>query len=280
MLKQFAAATILTAALVAPARADLLGPVQAGAISGNYSAGFGTSGNLSDFGTAGITTANGSASVSIAGSPSPVLTVAGNQTAGGSMLGNFGGLAQLAYQFQVDGPTPTVLVHANALGLVGMSGTGTFSGMARVDLTVSNPLDNNPDPLISATSSISAINAVPQAGQTGSVANLLLVNAGGNATNGFGGSFTVDADYLFTTGVAYRVFLAANAGVSSDGTGLVSASIDPTFRLADSVANPGDYTLQVNSNVGNSAEAVPEPASLGLLLAGVAGLAVRRRRGA
>lgn len=96
------------------------------------------------------------------------------------------------------------------------------------------------------------------------------------------GSFQGTLDLLTAADGKARGFvqLTAGAGLNVFGFGAdVSAFIDPNLEIdaAYLAANPG-ATLIVTPGVGNDVSAIPEPATCALMLAGLAALAVSRRR--
>jgi hypothetical protein len=156
------------------------------------------------------------------------------------------------YDMEINGPQPTVSVLVDAQGHVSLDKTipfndGNSSVMFTVRtgfgaFTVDDSIQAGPDPSVQPTSA----------------------------------SFDDDNVYTFETGKVYAigvsvdVGLAVPFGISDTVTG--SASIDPTFNIASSVSDPGDYTFEFSSGIGNTAlggggtSSVPDEAStLGLL---------------
>jgi len=83
------------------------------------------------------------------------------------------------------------------------------------------------------------------------------------------------------SGSVGRVFMQVLVTASALSGGFVFASIDPFIFVDPSFANAADYTITVDSRVGNELPAVPavfEPGTWALLLAGLAGLRAAGRR--
>jgi hypothetical protein len=87
--------------------------------------------------------------------------------------------------------------------------------------------------------------------------------------------------WIANTNVVYYVNLDASVR-SYPNSGNASASIDPTFSIASSVADPQDYSILLSNGIGNLpvSTASPEPSTAILLFSGigaVVGLARRKR---
>lgn len=80
------------------------------------------------------------------------------------------------------------------------------------------------------------------------------------------------------SGTSGRVFMQVLVTASSLPNGFVFASIDPFIFVDPSFATAANYTITVDSRVGNALPAVPEPGTWALLLAGLAGLKAASRR--
>lgn len=80
------------------------------------------------------------------------------------------------------------------------------------------------------------------------------------------------------SGTSARVFMQVLVTASSLSNGFVFATIDPFIFVDPSFASSANYTITVDSRVGNALPAVPEPGTWALLLAGLAGLKAAGRR--
>lgn len=83
------------------------------------------------------------------------------------------------------------------------------------------------------------------------------------------------------SGSAERLLLQIILGASPPSGGTASAWIDPYIFIDPAFARAGDYRIAVSGGVGNApppSDAVPEPATWELMLAGFAGLGMVRRR--
>jgi hypothetical protein len=109
-------------------------------------------------------------------------------------------------------------------------------------------------------------------------------NISGSAATGYDGGFTENGVYQLQTGVVYSVGLEdlISLGVQAPGgAASISGSVYPTFRIASSVADAGDYSLVFSPGIGNGAAGgVPEPATWAEVLVGLFGLgsALRLRK--
>jgi hypothetical protein len=91
---------------------------------------------------------------------------------------------------------------------------------------------------------------------------------------GFTGTLQVNAlsGTVYTNAVHLEIEVIGALGGTSDFDGGM-ASADPFLFIASTFPDAGDYSIEVSPNIGNVSEAVPEPATWGMLLVGFAALA-------
>jgi hypothetical protein len=159
---------------------------------------------------------------------------------------SFGSASEtLTYSMEITGPTGNVGVTVNATGGVVSSSTSTSGPLivfAQSFLTVQGLFTD------SVTSSA-----------VGEVLNFADLNT-----------------YSFTTNTIYTVRLLTQVQGSLTGGLLdqnlaVSAMVDPTFSIANSVANPGQYGFLFSSGIGNVSD-VPELSTWAMILLGFAAI--------
>jgi hypothetical protein len=161
---------------------------------------------------------------------------------------SFGSASEtLTYSMEITGPTGNVGVTVNAMGGVVSSSTptsGPFIVFAQSFLTVQGLFT---DTVTSST--------------VGEVLNFTDLNT-----------------YSFSTNTIYTVRLLTQVQGSLTGGLLdqnlaVAAMVDPTFSIANSVANPGQYGFLFSSGIGNVSD-VPESSTWAMILLGFACMAL------
>lgn len=171
-------------------------------------------------------------------------------------------MAQLDYQFAINGPTPTVAINAQWALFAAQSAAaaGDYSNSASgAQFLLWNSAEGN---LILDT--VSSYNQDQVQTESSSHNQVIVLN----------------------TNTIYNVQILANAVVSirgnvgnlqGGGAEVNSAWADPSFSIAGSVPNAASYSLSFSAGIGNAAP-VPEPAAWLLMALGLGSLLVRPRR--
>jgi hypothetical protein len=248
-----------------------------------------SSSTTSPLGTVAPGTASASGSIGIL--PSPHISAGGSvnfttpPAAYNHLEGQYGSNASysgvLIYYFEIGGPTSTVAVNAKAVASYSTSALpagGFASGVINFNVQQFDNLGDPVYPLVIRDS-------------TGSIA----LGSYHNPTAAQSGGFTENGTYNLFTNTVYQVALQVisqvavfNAGdlnpSAAGGTASILASLDPTFNIASSVANAGDYSFVFSDGIGNTAPPVsptPLPAALPFFAASLGALGLfgaRRQR--
>ncbi|MBS1825041.1 MAG: PEP-CTERM sorting domain-containing protein [Acidobacteria bacterium] len=208
--------------------------------------------NFTTFGTHSLTGPGGL--VQFTATPQPAPSLLAEVTAEAGLFNRSTG--SLIYQMEVLGPGGSVAVSVQAAGSASASSPvgNPFSGFALKALWRFEDL---------------------------STASLLVNDEGINTpalTGSFSESFAKTYDMMLTVGHVYRVTLVADVGAGPGSSGKASgtAFIDPIFTFGPGVGP--EFSFNLSDGIGNSG--VPEPGTLGLMVAGALGIGVwRMRRG-
>ena len=187
--------------------------------------------------------------------------------------GNVGGYLFSAFSFQHVG--------------VGIAPPNTFynteaAGGATISVRVTRPLNPN------AVSTL-AVLSTETAASTPGIANAFGTNPAGGSPNGTGRflTLTLDAPVLLAPNMTYGFDIAVSGGTyffDSNGNADPATYAGGTAYSTGSGVGTFDNSFGPDAGdhvfVANLTAVVPEPASLGLLVAGGVGLLARRRRGA
>ena len=237
-------------------------------------------------GTVGPGTASSSGSIAI--QPSPKISGKASVTfttppaAFNTHDGNYGSNASyngtLTYYFEIQGPTnSSVAVDAKAVAkysTTALPSGGNGLGITTLVVTQLDPLGDPVSPrtiLDSKTFTIGSFSG-PTAAQSD--------------------GFTENGTYSLLTNTIYQVGLQvviavgiANAGASDPsspgGAATFLASLDPTFKIASGVADPGQYAFAFSNGIGNTVSATPLPAAFPLFVTALGALGLfgaRRER--
>lgn len=210
--------------------------------------------NVVDFGSVslahpdfGVLSANG------AGAPSPSLQV--SAALGPSEIGIIYGRADLLldYAFEIVGPPGTVSV------LVDVTGSASATATAGASFVVESRWD-----LFDTFTGASVAGDDVRSGQM---------------SGSFSEGFSRTVSLTLATNRVYTVSMFADAQAAATEVGSQAAAdafIDPVLRFGADV-DPERYAFSFSAGIGNASN-VPEPATLVLLCAGIAGLALRQSR--
>jgi hypothetical protein len=216
----------------------------------------GTKTPLSTFGTVAATDEHGSVNLTTQGTPFPYL-MGSVSVSGGYYPVRAWGL--MYYSFQIVGPAGAVdvLLNANggmsqnAIGATGNSSQGDAT--SRWDLYLGSTLLNG--------------NGIYKS----------FVTESSSFTDAK--TFTDSIPLSLSTNQTYtvRMEVMANA-LTYEYTSSATAWLDPYFQLAPSVTNPGAYSFELSSGIGNSPAPVPVPGAVWLFGSGLAGLFGLKRK--
>jgi hypothetical protein len=212
--------------------------------------------NLTDFGSAALSDPSfGALSLTAAGTPAPVITAVAEL--GPSSIGVIFGrsTAVVTYALEILGPAGTVPV------LIDVAGAGVASAGTGASFVVQSSWD-----LLDGDASLAGDHI-----------------ASGQLSGTFAQSFDHTVALTLATNHTYTVFMLTDAEAAATAVGSHSqanAFIDPQFAFGLGV-DAHLYAFNFSDGIGN-VSAVPEPAPLALLLAGLAAIAgftrARRRR--
>jgi hypothetical protein len=208
--------------------------------------------------------ASGTGAAVLQDSPNPSISLSAGTSA---VLSPYDGIeaesnAQLTYEFQVDGPTPSVeLDEFSHAGVSNLTAEG-------VNATLSFVVDAGAGGDTIGTLSVAG-------GPRGS-----LSYSGAGIQPGFDpNSFTMNTAITVPTGSPIFVDIEASVGIEA-GAGYPplteSAYLDPYFTIDPSVPNADEYSIFTSPGIGNSPiSGVPEPSTWAMMLLGFAGLGSR-----
>jgi hypothetical protein len=199
------------------------------------------------------------------------------------------GFSSASTRVVIDLNAPSLSVFGNVSSPVGADALTDANAILRYDFEVFGPANGLVPVLINASGSISE-SITGYKANAGALTSYLAIDGDSPllfeeivgpsllpADGTFSDSFTVNQTYNLEANVVYTVTMQVEeysdvgSGVEYSGSGVLEATVDPTFTIAPSFAN--DYTLVFSPGVGNGlASGVPELSTWAMMLIGFAGL--------